>query len=98
MSASPSAKSATSATATPAPISPDHRRPFVRISSMDAIERRLDYIRSRVDPPPAAQTRTPTERVLHGIAKRGLKLVRSARDALGAGDETGEAVRRARDF
>jgi hypothetical protein len=72
---------------------------IARISSMDAIGRRLDYIRSRAGPAPDAALRTPTERVLHGIAKRGLKLIRSARDVLGAGDpEQSEPVRRARDF
>ncbi|WP_198045810.1 J domain-containing protein [Novosphingobium aquimarinum] len=46
-----------------------------RVVSLEAIDRRLAFIRGLVEPKPAKVQRTPTQRVLHGIAKRGRNLL-----------------------
>lgn len=46
-----------------------------RVVSLEAIDRRLAFIRGLVEPKPAKVERTPTQRVLHGIAKRGRNLL-----------------------
>jgi hypothetical protein len=46
-----------------------------RVVSLEAIDRRLAFIRGLVQPKPAKVERTPTQRVLHGIAKRGRNLL-----------------------
>ncbi|SFR99094.1 J domain-containing protein [Sphingomonas jatrophae] len=62
-----------------------------RLSSMDTIALRLDQIRSQIRPP--KPERSPTERLLHGLAKRGWKLADAVGDALSPGKlaETGSA-------
>ena len=67
-----------------------------RISSMDAIAERLDRIRDQVAPARKAPQRTPTERVLHGIAKRGWKLADAARNVFDG--DASERTGKARDF
>lgn len=46
-----------------------------RVVSLEAIDRRLSFIRGLVEPKPVRVQRTPTQRVLHGIAKRGRNLL-----------------------
>jgi hypothetical protein len=70
-----------------------------KISSMDAIAGRLDQIRDQVAPARNDPPRSPTARVLHGIAKRGWKLADAARNVFDpARAEHIDSAGRARDF
>lgn len=66
-----------------------------RVMSLEAIDRRLGFIRTLVEPKPPKIQRTPTQRVIHGIAKRG----RSLLDLVFDDDQPAQAEPRAeRDF